>query len=301
MSQLAGRVINAALAGELTDHLGYPPGQAPPGGVGNMRNGSTAKTVATDLGPVAVNIPRDRQGSFEVEWVAKRQTCLASLDERILGLYAGGLSVRDISAHLCELYGTEIGRDTISRITAPSWRTSRPGSPSRGGAVSDVYFDALMVKVTEDRSVKTGACYLAVGVSLENEREILGLWWQETEGAKFWLAVLNDLPARRQGRLDRVRRRSGGLPRTGRRGLPRDFGADVHRAHQPIRLTHRRSDSLRKASRCPCLIDRDIPGGRPPCQSVRVGQDCLEPYRTLKLRRTEAEVPLAGLATISTV
>jgi len=197
MTQLASRVINAALAGELTDHLGYPPGQAPPGGAGNVRNGSTAKTVATDLGPVSVKTPRDRQGSFEPELVAKRQTRLAGLDEKILSLYAGGMSVRDIAAHLRDLYGVEIARDTISRVTdavledIAAWR-ARP----LDALYPIVYFDAIMVKVTEDRSVKTRACYLAVGVSLEGEREILGLWWQETEGAKFWLAVLNDLHQR---------------------------------------------------------------------------------------------------------
>jgi putative transposase len=197
MSQLAGRVIDAALAGELTDHLGYPPGQAPPGGAGNVRNGSMGKTVQTDLGPVGVNTPRDRQGSFEPQLVAKRQTRLAGLDEKILSLYAGGMSVRDIAAHLQGLYSIQLGPDTVSRVTdavledIAAWR-SRPLE----ALYPIVYFDALMVKVTEDRSVKTRACYLAVGVTLEGEREILGLWWQETEGAKFWLAVLNDLNQR---------------------------------------------------------------------------------------------------------
>ena len=200
LTQLAGRVIDAALAGELSDHLGYPPGQAPPGGAGNHRNGSIGKTVATDLGPVAVNTPRDREGTFQPKLVGKRQTRLAGLDEKILSLYAGGMSVRDISEHLSSLYGTEIGRDTISRVTdavladIAAWR-SRPLEP----LYPIVYFDALMVKMTEDRSVKTRACYLAVGVTLEGEREILGLWWQDTEGAKFWLAVLNDLHQRGVG------------------------------------------------------------------------------------------------------
>jgi putative transposase len=200
MTQLAGRVIDAALAGELSGHLGYPPGQAPPGGVGNYRNGSTGKTVATDLGPVAVNTPRDREGTFQPKLVGKRQTRLAGLDEKILSLYAGGMSVRDISEHLSTLYGSEIGRDTISRVTdsvledIAAWR-SRPLEP----LYPIVYFDAIMVKMTEDRSVKTRACYLAVGVTLEGEREILGLWWQDTEGAKFWLAVLNDLHQRGVG------------------------------------------------------------------------------------------------------
>ncbi|MCA1679227.1 MAG: IS256 family transposase [Actinobacteria bacterium] len=187
----------ADLAGELTDHLGFPPGQAPPGGAGNHRNGSMPKTVQTDLGPVAMNTPRDRQGSFEPELVAKRQTRLAGLDEKVLSLYAGGMSVRDIAEHLSSLYSIEIGRDTVSRVTdavlqdIAAWRT-RPLE----ALYPIVYFDAIMVKVTEDRSVKTRACYLAVGVTLEGERELLGLWWQETEGAKFWLAVLNDLHQR---------------------------------------------------------------------------------------------------------
>jgi putative transposase len=197
LSQLAGRVINAALEGELTDHLGYAPGQAPPGGAGNVRNGSTPKTVRTELGPVDVKTPRDRKGTFDPKLVAKHQTRLAGLDDRIIGMYAGGMTVRDIAAHLQDLYGVEIGRDTISRVTdavledVAAWQT-RP----LDRLYPIVYFDCLMVKMTEDRSVKTRACYLAVAVTLEGEREILGLWWQDKEGAKFWLAVLNDLHQR---------------------------------------------------------------------------------------------------------
>jgi putative transposase len=194
LTQLAGRVIETALGAELTEHLGYEPGHAPPGGAGNHRNGSTNKTVQTELGPVGVKTPRDRAGSFEPQLVAKRQTRLAGLDDKILGLYAGGMSVRDIEAHLTALYGVEIKRDTISRVTdavladVEAWRT-RPLE----AVYPIVYFDALMVKIREDRSVRSRACYLAIGVSVEGEREVLGIWWQETEGAKFWLAVLNDL------------------------------------------------------------------------------------------------------------
>jgi putative transposase len=197
LSQLAGRVIETALGAELSEHLGYPPGQAPPGGAGNHRNGHTAKTVQTELGPVPVKTPRDRQGSFEPKLVGKRQTRLAGLDEKILALYAGGMTVRDIEAHLRDLYGVEIARDTISRVTdavladVAAWRT-RPLDQ----VYPIVYFDCLMVKVREDRSVRSRACYLAVGVSVDGERDVLGIWWQETEGAKFWLAVLNDLHQR---------------------------------------------------------------------------------------------------------
>jgi putative transposase len=195
LTQLAGRVIETALGAELTGHLGYPPGQAPPGGAGNVRNGSTPKTLQTELGPVDIKTPRDRAGTFDPQLVAKRQTRLAGLDDKILGLYAGGMTVRDIEEHLTELYGTTaIKRDTISRVTdavladVEAWRT-RP----LDSVYPIAYFDALMVKVREDRSVRTRACYLAIGVTCEGEREVLGIWWQETEGAKFWLAVLNDL------------------------------------------------------------------------------------------------------------
>jgi putative transposase len=195
LSELAGRVLQSALGAELTDHLGHPPGGVPAGA--NVRNGSTPKTVNTDMGPVQVNTPRDRDGSFEPKLVAKRQRRLAGLDDKILGLYAGGMTVRDISAHLAELYGVDIGRDTISTVTdailadVEAWRT-RPLDE----VYPIVYFDAMRVKVREDRSVRNLACYLALGVTCDGEREVLGIWWQETEGAKFWLAVLNDLKRR---------------------------------------------------------------------------------------------------------
>ena len=126
--------------------------------------------------------------------VSKRQTRLAGLDEKILGLYAGGMAVRDIEGHLKRPLRHAIGRDTISRVTdavladVQAWRT-RPLER----VYPIAYFDALMVKVREDRCVRNRACYLAIGVSVEGEREVLGIWWQESEGAKFWLAVLNDL------------------------------------------------------------------------------------------------------------
>jgi putative transposase len=198
LTQLAGRVIETALGAELTEHLGHPPGGVTQGA--NVRNGAGRKTVKTELGAVKVRTPRDRDGSFEPKLVAKRQTRLAGLDDRILGLYAGGMSVRDIEDHLTDLYGVEIKRDTISRVTdavledVAAWRT-RP----LDAVYAIAYFDCLMVKVREDRSVRTRACYLAIGVTVDGDREVLGIWWQETEGAKFWLAVLNDLARRGVG------------------------------------------------------------------------------------------------------
>jgi putative transposase len=199
LTQLAGRVIETALGAELSEHLGHPPGGVAQGT--NVRNGAGSKTINTDLGAVQIKTPRDRDGSFEPQLVSKRQTRLAGLDDKILGLYAGGMTVRDISAHLAELYGVQVGRDTISRVTdavledIEAWRT-RPLER----VYPIVYFDALFVKVREDRSVRSRACYLALGVSCDGDREVLGIWWQETEGARFWLAVLNDL--RRRGVQD---------------------------------------------------------------------------------------------------
>ena len=223
LSQLAGRVVEAALEAEVTEHLGHPPGGRPQGP--NVRNGGSAKTVQTDLGPVQVKTPRDRDGSFEPQILPKRQTRLAGLDDKILGLYAGGMTVRDISAHLSELYGTQIGRDTISNITdavledVQVWRT-RPLDP----VYPIVYFDAMVVKVREDRSVQNRACYLALGVTCDGEREVLGIWWQDTEGAKFWLAVLNARGLKISDRLVSLADPDARPIRKGKLGKPTEFG-----------------------------------------------------------------------------
>jgi putative transposase len=242
MAQLAGRVLEAALGAELTGHLGYPPGQAPPGGAGNHRNGHTAKTVKTDLGEVAIRTPRDRAGTFEPQLVAKRQTRLAGLDERVLDLYAGGMSTRDIASHLQGLYGVQIGRDTISRVTdavledVAEWR-ARPLER----VYPIVYFDAMVVRVTEDRSVRSRACYLAVGVTCDGDREALGIWWQDAEGAKFWLAVLNDL--HRRGVHDVLIACVDGLT-----GLPESIEAVFPRAWVQTCIVHQIRSSMRYVS-----------------------------------------------------
>ncbi len=195
LTQLVGRVIDAALQGELSDHLGYPPGQAPPGGAGNYRNGSIGKTVATDLGPVAVRTPRDREGTFEPKLVGKRQTRLAGLDEKILSLYAGGMSVRDISEHLSSLYGTEIGRDTVSRITdavledIAAWR-SRP-LESRRFLV--VVANQVVVSCGFHRAINcvgVRSWRHARGRSLSSlatsRRRLLVIWWKSVPLGRYW-------------------------------------------------------------------------------------------------------------------
>src|SRR4051794_23197050 len=194
LSQLTKRLVERALEVELTDHLGYEPHQEPPGGVGNTRNGSTPKTLLTEQGEVRIETPRDRKGTFEPQLVRKRQRRFEGFDEKILALYGRGLSTRDIEAHLEEIYGVKVGRDLISRVTdavmddARAWQT-RP--------LEDVYpvvfLDALVLKVRDGGSVQRKACYLALGVGMDGSREVLGLWFQDTEGAKFWMQVLAEL------------------------------------------------------------------------------------------------------------
>jgi putative transposase len=197
LSQLTRRLVERALEVELTDHLGYEPHQEPPGGVGNTRNGSTAKTLLTEHGEVRIETPRDRKGTFEPQIVRKRQRRFEGFDDKILALYSRGLSTRDIEAHLEEIYGVKVGRDLISRVTdavmddARAWQT-RP--------LDDVYpvvfLDALVLKVRDGGSVQRKACYLALAITLDGEREVLGMWFQDSEGAKFWMQVLTDLKTR---------------------------------------------------------------------------------------------------------
>jgi putative transposase len=197
LADLTRRLVERALSAELTEHLGYAPHQEPPGGTGNARNGTTPKTLVTEHGPVPLKTPRDRKGSFEPQLVRKGQRRFEGFDDKILALYSRGLSVRDIEAHLHELYGVRVGRDLISRVTdavmddVRAWQ-QRP--------LDDVYpvllLDALVLKVREGGSVQRRACYIALGVTVEGERDVLGLWFQETEGAKFSMQVLSELKQR---------------------------------------------------------------------------------------------------------
>jgi len=197
LSQLTKRLVERAMEVELTDHLGYESHQEPPGGAGNTRNGGTPKTLVTEHGPVRIKTPRDRDGSFEPKIVRKRQRRFEGFDEKILALYSRGLSTRDIEAYLRELYGVSVGRDLISRVTdavledVKAWQ-QRP--------LDDVYpilyLDAFVVKIRDGGTVQRKACYLALGVSMDGERDVLGMWFQDNEGAKFWMQVLNDLKQR---------------------------------------------------------------------------------------------------------
>ena len=197
LAQLTKRLVERAMEVELTDHLGYEPHCEPPGGTGNTRNGSTPKTLVTDHGPVPIDTPRDRDGSFEPKIVRKRQRRFEGFDEKILALYSRGLSTRDIEAHLAEIYGVRVGRDLISKVTDAVMDDVRAWAQRPLEDVYPVIFlDALVLKIREGGSVQRRACYLALGLTVEGERDVLGMWFQDTEGAKFWMQVLTELKQR---------------------------------------------------------------------------------------------------------
>src|SRR5512132_2218022 len=197
LAQLTRRLVERAMEVELTDHLGYEPHCEPPGGAGNQRNGTTPKALICEHGKVQVDAPRDRDGSFEPKIVRKRQRRFVGFDEKILALYSRGLSVRDIEAHLAEIYGVKVGRDLISRVTDAVMDDVREWAKR---PLEDIYpivfLDCMVIKVREGGTVQRRALYLALGVTLDGDRDVLGMWFQENEGSKFWLQVLTELKQR---------------------------------------------------------------------------------------------------------
>src|ERR1700691_3399218 len=190
-------LIEASLSAELSHHLGYLPGAEKPAAATNHRNGVTAKTVLTGDGKMRIETPRDRDGSLEPVLLPKHARRFTAFDDSIVVLYARGLTVREIQGYLAEAYGTEVGHDLISTVTdgvlaeVTAWQ-SRPLEP----VYPVVFFDALRVKIREDAVVRNKAVYLALGIRRDGTREILGLWIETTEGAKFWMKVFNDLKTR---------------------------------------------------------------------------------------------------------
>jgi len=190
-------VIERAMSAEMSEHLGYEPGQGKPAEATNHRNGTSGKTVITDTGPVRIEVPRDRQGSFEPRIVGKHERRFTGFDDKIVAMYARGMTVREIQGYLLEMYGTEVSPEFISKVTeavmaeVTAWQ-SRPLEPM----YPVVFFDCLRVKIRDDAVVRNKAVYLALAVLPDGTREILGLWIEQTEGAKFWLKVFNELRSR---------------------------------------------------------------------------------------------------------
>jgi putative transposase len=197
LAELTRKVLESALEGELTDHLGHEPGERVEGGRDNYRNGHRSKTVTTEVGPVEITVPRDRAGTFEPQLVKKRQRRLGGVDEMVLSLSAKGLTHGEISAHLAEVYGTEVSKTTISTITdsvmagMAEWQ-SRP----LDSVYPVVFIDCVNVKV-RDGQVANRPVYMALAVTAEGHRDILGLWVGDGgEGAKYWLQVLTEIKNR---------------------------------------------------------------------------------------------------------
>jgi transposase-like protein len=195
---LTGRVVEKALAGELTHHLGYAKGEAPPEeSEGNCRNGLTRKGLATESGELEIEVPRDREGSFEPLLVRKRQRRVSGLDEKILGLYARGMTLKEIAGFLEEQYGTAVSRELISTVTESVMEEVREWQSRPLERVYPlVILDALWVKMKEEGVVRNQTVYLALGTRVDGSREILGIWVAGSEGAKFWMKVMNELKAR---------------------------------------------------------------------------------------------------------
>lgn len=190
-------LIERALGAELSHHLGYRPGTTKPEDANNHRNGSSGKTVLTEDGPLRIEVPRDREGSFEPMLIPKHDRRFTGFDDKIVAMYARGMTVREIQGFLAEQYGTEVAPDFISSVTdavmaeVGAWQ-ARPLEPM----YPVVFFDALRVKIREDAVVRNKAIYLALGILPDGTRDILGLWIENTEGAKFWMKVFNDLKTR---------------------------------------------------------------------------------------------------------
>lgn len=193
-------LIQRALGAELSHHLGYPPGSARPQETGNQRNDRSAKTVLTDDGQLRIEVPRDRADSFEPILIPKHERRFTGFDDKIVAMYARGMTVREIQGFLTEQYGTEVSPEFISSVPdevmaeVSAWQ-ARPLEPM----YPVVFFDALRVKIREDAVVRNKAIYLALGVLPDGARDVLGLWIEGTEGAKFWLKVFNDLKTRGVG------------------------------------------------------------------------------------------------------
>jgi len=195
MGQLKKRLIEKALGGELTHHLGYEKGGEKAGE--NCRNGSSPKTLITETGPLDIGVPRDREGSFEPRLIAKGQRRFEGFDEKIIAMYARGMSVREIQGFLLDEYHVEVSPDFISTVTdavieeLQQWQ-NRPLE----GMYPIVFFDALRVRIRDEGLVRNKCVYLALGVNAEGRRDVLGLWIEQNEGARFWLGVMNELKTR---------------------------------------------------------------------------------------------------------
>jgi putative transposase len=242
LAQLTKSVLERALDVELADHLGYEHGDPAGNGSGNSRNGHGRKTVLTTAGSVELEVPRDRNGTFAPVIVPKRKRRLGQVEDMILSLYARGMSTRDITEHLAEVYGAHVSAATVSRVTdvvvdeIAAWQ-SRPVDP----VYPILYVDAIRIKIRDGGVVANKAAHVVIGVDVEGIRQVLGIWIQQTEGAKFWHGVLTEL--RNRGCRDALFVCCDGLP-----GLPESITAVWPQAIVQTCVVHLLRSAMRYAS-----------------------------------------------------
>jgi putative transposase len=240
--QLVKMTVEAALGAELDDHLGYEKHDPTGRGSGNSRNGTTKKRLKGQHGEVEVAAPRDRAGTFEPQFVRKGQTRLTQMDDQILALYAKGLSTRDIVDAFKEMYDADVSATLISKVTdrvleaVVEWQ-NRPIDP----VYPIVYLDCIVLKIRHNKSVINKSMYLALGINMEGQKELLGLWLAETEGAKFWLSVLTELKNR--GLQDILIACVDGL-----KGFPEAIAAEYPQTKIQLCIVHMVRNSLKYVS-----------------------------------------------------
>ena len=253
LKQLTKALVERALQAEMASHLGHGKNEPVENLAGNTRNGKSKKTLKGKFGELPIEIPRDRQGSFEPQLVSKHQTRWTGFDDKILSLYARGMTVREIQAHLSEMYGTDVSPTLVSSVTdavieeVKAWQ-ARP----LDALYPIVYLDCIHVKARDNGAVRVKAVYLALalGINLAGEKELLGIWIAQTEGAKFWLQVVTELKNRGVQDIfiacvDGLK----GFPRGDRGGIPKDRGATVHRASGAPQPELRELEAARRGRR----------------------------------------------------
>ena len=239
LKDLKKRLVEAALEAEMTDHLGYEWNEAEGNNTGNSRNGTSSKRIIDGDGQFEIDVPRDRNGEFEPQFVRKRQVRMPGFDEKVLALYATGMTTRQIEAALQEIYGVEVSPALISKVTdavldeVVAWQ-NRPLE----AVYPILYLDALHLKIRTEGRVQTRAVYVALAVTLEGKKELLGLWIGEQEGAKFWLNVLTELHSR--GVRDILIAAVDGLT-----GFPEAIGSLFPKTEVQLCIVHMVRNSLR--------------------------------------------------------
>ena len=242
LNELTGALVSRLMEVEMTDHLGYEKHDPSGRGSGNSRNGRGKKKVRTSRGEIEVDVPRDREGTFEPQIVRKRQTRFDGFDKEILSLYGKGMTVREIQAHLEQLYNVDVSPDLISKATDAvrdeihAWR-SRPLAP----VWPVVILDAIVIKVRDRGTVRNKAAYVAMGIDPEGLKDVLGIWIDESEGAKFWLSILTEL--RNRGIEDILIACCDGL-----KGFPEAIEAVFPRTTVQTCIVHMIRNSLRNTS-----------------------------------------------------